>query len=137
MPLIQSDILGTECWNVGIGPGGPNAGFMESNIVRNTEGLTTFTGASGATVTTLADINTATYMWTGTSPANWVVTTPTSPYSGQIIQIATDTTITTGVSVLASSGQTLSAAYSGQTLTGNGSVEFRYASAVTKWFRMR
>lgn len=135
MPLIQTDITGQECWNVGVGPGGINAGFMESNIVRNTAGLSTFSGAG--TVTTPVTIDNSVYMWTGTSPTNWTLTTPASPYSGEILEIATDTTITTGVSLVASSGQTLSAAYSGQTLNGGASVEFRYSSSAAKWFKLR
>jgi len=132
--VTSSDISGNETWNVGIGPGGPNYGYMSANIVRNTQGLQVFSGTG--TIATQASIAVASYYWSGTAPTSWTLTTPTAPYDGEIVEIATDTLISTGITVTAGFG-TMNSAFSAQTLTANGSVEFRYSAANTKWYRLR
>jgi hypothetical protein len=131
-PVTQNNISGNECWNAGQGPGGPSS-FLCINLVRNGSGMRIISGA-GAVVSTTSNAD-GTLMWSGTAPTTWAITLPTPAFDGQMVTIATDTTLTTLVTVTAPAGQTLNGTFNSQTISANGSVEFRFNFATLKWFR--
>lgn len=133
--IVQNQLSGNECWNTGQGPGGPSFGWVCMYSARNGTALKTFSGSGVQTYT--AQVTDSTLYWTGTAPTSWTITTPPSPFDGEILQIATDTTLTTLVTLTANSGQTLNTTYSAQTLSAKTSVEFQYSLATSKWYQMR
>lgn len=130
--VTQNQITGNECWNAGQGPGGPS-NFLCINQVRNGTSMALFSG-SGAIVTPTTQSN-STLMWVGTAPTTWTITLPSPAFDGEIITVATDTTLTTLVTVNPGTGQTLNGTFSAQTISANGSVEFRFAQSTLKWYR--
>ena len=126
-------LSGNECWNAGQGPGGPSTGFVCSFLLN--EGIITTSGSGSATFQ--ATIYTNTIVWTGTAPTTWTVTTPVTPYNGQLLTLATDTTLTTLVTLTPNTGQTLSATFSAQTITAGTSAQWQYNAANTRWYRIR
>lgn len=89
---------------------------------------------SGAAVTTA---QVGTLIWTGTAPASWAVTLPSNPTSGSIVSLATDTTLTTLVTVTASSGDTIVAAFAAQTLTANTTaISWQFYGPTRTWYRI-
>jgi hypothetical protein len=136
-PVTQQNVTGNECWSAGQGPGGPSS-YLCLNIVRNGQAFTTFSG-SGAQTTAATQAN-ATLMWTGTAPTTWTVTLPNPAFDGEIVEVGTDTTLTTNVTVQAAStpqSQTMAATFTSQTVTAGASVEFRFSYPLLKWWRMR
>src|SRR5438034_2255596 len=116
------------------GPGGPSI-FVPIGELRNATGLKTFSGSGAQTYQMLP--SDSTLFWIGTAPTTWTITTPVTPYDGQILQLATDTTLTTMVTLTPATGQTLQATFSSQTLTAGTSLEWMYVLATTKWQRIR
>lgn len=131
----QNQITGNECWNAGQGPGGISTGYVCTFLLRNGAALKTFSGSGAQTYT--ATPQDSTLYWTGTAPTTWTITTPATPFDGEILQIGSDTTLTTLVTVTANSGQSLNTTFSSQTVTAKTSVEFQYSAASTKWYQMR
>jgi hypothetical protein len=134
-PLVQNTFSGNECWNAGQGPGGPSTGFVCTAQMRNGQGLILFSGSGSFTTT--ATIANATYYWVGTAPTTWTITLPANAFDGEIVEIGTNTTLTTMVTVSANTGQTLDGTFNNQTISANTSVEFRYNLSGTKWYRLR
>jgi hypothetical protein len=132
--IVPQTLSGNECWSAGQGPGGPSA-YVCAYQLRNGNAFTVYSG-SGA-VTTTATALQDTLFWTGTAPTTWTITTPAQPFDGENLIIATDTTLTTLVTLTANTGQTLNATYTSQTITAPGSVAFQYSAATTKWYRIR
>lgn len=133
--LISPILTGNEVIVAAVGgPGGPSI-FIPVGELRNATGMKTFSG-SGAQVYQMLPSD-STLFWIGTAPTTWTITTPVSPYDGQILQIATDTTLTSMVTVTPATGQTLQAAFSAQTVTAGTSLEWVYVIATTKWQRLR
>lgn len=116
------------------GPGGTSI-FIPTSELRNATGMKTFSGSGAQTYQMLP--SDSTLFWIGTAPTTWTITTPVAPYDGQILQIATDTTLTSMVTLTPASGQTLQAAFSAQTVTAGTSLEWIYVLATTKWQRLR
>lgn len=116
------------------GPGGQLQDVPAAQL-RNATALKTFSGAGAQTYT--ATTNDSTLYWVGTAPTTWTVTTPAAPYDGEILTLATDTTLTTMVTLTANTGQSLNSTYTSQTLTAKTSVEFQYSLATTKWYELR
>ena len=136
-PVTQQAVTGNECWNAGQGPGGTGT-FLCINQVRNGNGITTFSG-TGA-VATIATQNTGSAMWTGAAPTTWTITLPNPAFDGEVFQVGTDTTLTTMVTVQAGTtpqNQTMSAAFSAQTVTAGTSVLWQYSNTLSKWFKVR
>jgi hypothetical protein len=136
-PVAQNNVSGNECWNAGQGPGGPSQ-FLCVNLVRNGTALSLFSGA-GAFTTTATQAN-STLFWTGAAPTTWTITLPNPAFDGEIISVSTDTTLTTMVTVQAGTSpqnQTMSAAFSAQTVTAAASNEWQFNFANLKWFRIR
>lgn len=136
-PVTQNNVSGNECWSAGQGPGGPSS-FLCINLVRNGTALSLFSG-SGAVATTATQAN-STMLWTGTAPTTWTITLPNPAFDGEIVQVTTDTTLTTLVTVQAASSpqtQTMSATFSSQTVNAGASVEWQFNFANLKWFRLR
>lgn len=97
-------------------------------------GIRTISGSGAATVTTTP----GTLIWTGTAPTTWAVTLPPNPPSGTYCYIATDTTLTTRVTVTASSGDTLVASFASQTLTANVTVAgWQFYGPTQTWYRVQ
>ena len=134
-PVIQNSFSGNECWNAGQGVGGPTTGAICIAQARNGTGLQTFSG-SGAFTTTALYTNSTLY-WVGTAPTTWTITLPSPSFDGQIISVATDTTLTTMVTVTPATGQTMDGTFNAQTISANTSVEFQFSLAQLKWFRLR
>ena len=133
-----NNVSGNECWNAGQGPGGPSTGALCINLVRNGQAFNTFSG-SGAFTTAATQAN-STMMWTGTAPTTWTITLPNPAFDGEIVEVGTDTTLTTNVTVQAAStpqNQTMAATFTSQTVTAGSSAEFRFSFAALKWWRMR
>lgn len=135
----QNAVSGNECWNAGQGPGGPSTGFLCINQVRNGTGIAIITG-SGSATTTATQAN-STLMWHSTAPTTWTITLPNPAFDGQVIQVATDTTLTTMVTVQTTNTPqnqaTLSPTYSSQTLSANTSVEWQFNLATLNWYKLR
>jgi len=133
--LISNTLTGNEVIVGAIGgPGGPSL-FIPVGELRNATAMKTFSGAGTPTYQMLP--SDSTLFWIGAAPTSWTITTPVSPYDGQILQIATDTTLTTMVTLTPAAGQTLQAAFSAQTVTAGTSLEWIYTIATTKWQRLR
>jgi len=133
--LISTTLTGNEVVVAAIGgPGGPSV-FVPTGQLRNAAGMKTFSGSGAQTYQMLP--SDSTLFWIGTAPTTWTITTPVAPYDGQILQLATDTTLTTMVTLTAATGQSLQAAFSSQTLTAGTSLEWQYVIATTKWQRIR
>jgi hypothetical protein len=103
--------------------------------MRNGQAFTVVSG-SGTVAQTMLTTQ-ATLYWVGTAPTTWTVTTPTAPFDGEILQLGTDTTLTSMVTITANTGQSLDQAYTSQTLTAATSVEYQYSVGTTKWYRIR
>jgi hypothetical protein len=116
------------------GPGGSDDWASPQQLASGA-GLVTASG-SGAITYTMRNQD-STYYWTGTAPTTVTITTPAAPNDGQILTIATDTTLTTMVTLTANTGQTLNAAYTNQTLSAGTSVEWQYSAATAKWYKVR
>lgn len=132
--VSQNALSGNECWQAGQGPGGPGQ-YLCVSQVRNGTAFKLFSGAGAQTYTaTQAD---STLYWTGTAPTTWTITLPSPAFDGEIISVASDTTLTTLVSVVAGSGQTMNAAFTSQTISASTSTEFQFAVSTSKWYRLR
>jgi len=136
-PVAQNNVSGNECWNAGQGPGGPGS-FLCLNLVRNGAAINVTSG-SGAQ-TTLATQSAGTLMWSGTAPTSWTITLPNPAFDGEIVRLSTDTTLTTMVTVQAATtpqNQTMSAAFSAQTVTTGTTTAWQFNFATLKWFRLQ
>jgi hypothetical protein len=137
-PVTQNNLSGNECWSAGQGPGGSSS-FLCVNLVRNGSALTTFSG-SGA-FTTAGTQATSTYMWVGTAPTTWTITLPNPAFDGEIVQVATDTLLTTLVTVQSSTTPqnqvVLAPTFSAQTIAANASVEWQFNFANLRWIKIR
>jgi len=132
--VTQNSISGNECWSAGQGPGGP-ATFLCIPQVRNGAAFKLFSGAGAQTYTAVeAD---STLYWTGTAPTTWAITLPSPAFDGEIVTVASDTTLTTLVTVTAGSGQTMNATFNSQTISASASAEFQFAASTSKWYRLR
>lgn len=131
-PVTQNNLSGNECWSVGQGPGGPSS-FLCINLARNGSGMRIISGSGAVTTTTSAADGTL--MWSGAAPTTWSIPLPSPAFDGQMVTLATDTTLTTMVTVTAGTGQTLNQTYTSQTIAANASVEFRFNFALLKWYR--
>lgn len=97
-------------------------------------GIRTTSGSGSATSIATA----GTLVWTGTAPTTWTVTLPSNPPSGTYSYITTDTTLTTMVTVVAASGDTLVAAISNITLTANTTVAgWQFYGPTRTWYRIQ
>jgi hypothetical protein len=136
-PVGQNAISGNECWNAGQGPGGVTAGFLCVNQVRSSTGIQVVTGSGAAT--TAAGQNVGTLLWHTTAPTTWAVTLPNPAVDGQILRLSTDTTLTTMVTVTATTSpqnQTLHASFSSQTLTADTSVAWQFNLSLLQWVKI-
>lgn len=98
------------------------------------QAIRTISGSGAATTT----VQVGTTIWTGTAPTTWAVTLPPNPASGSFVFIGTDTTLTTMVTVTASSGDTLVAAFASQTLTANTTVPvWQFYGPTRTWYRIQ
>ena len=92
--------------------------------------------SAGAQTFTATQANSTLY-WTGTAPTTWTITLPSPAFDGEIVSVATNTTLTTLVTVNAGAGQTLDGTFNAQTIAANTSVEFQFNFAGLKWYRLR
>lgn len=134
--VAQNAISGNECWNAGQGPGGPSSGFLCINQVRNGAALLVVPSVTGNPTTSLTQANSTVY-WVGTAPTTWTVNAPVPAFDGEIVTIATDTTLTSMVTFVAGTGQSLNSSFSNQTISAKSSVEFQYSASTTKWYELR
>lgn len=127
-----SSLSGDEVVVVGQGVGGSGS-YVSINALRNGREIATKSGSGAATSVMTA--GQSTIIWKGTAPTTWTVTLPPAPPDGAIVTLGTDTTLTTMVTVQAASGDTLSAAVSGVTLTAKTNMTFVYNAADTTWYQ--
>jgi hypothetical protein len=116
-------------------PGQGTSIYAPVSQMRNATGFRTFSGSGS--FTTQALVTDSTLYWVGTAPTTWTVTTPASPVDGEILSLATDTTLTSKVTLTANTGQTLNTAFSGATINAASSVEFQFQLSSNKWFELR
>lgn len=133
--VTQNAISGNECWSAGQGPGGPSQ-FLCINQVRNGAALLVVPSVSGSPTTSMTQVNSTVY-WVGTAPTAWTVNLPSPAFDGEIATVATDTTLTSLVTVVAGSGQSLNSSFASQTISAKTSVEFQYSAGTTKWYELR
>lgn len=133
--VTQNAISGNECWNAGQGPGGPSQ-FLCINQVRNGAAFLVVPSVTGNPTTTLTQANSTVY-WVGTAPTTWTVNLPVPAFDGEIVSVGTDTTLTSMVTVVAGTGQSLNSTFSNQTISAKTSVEFQYSAGTTKWYELR
>ncbi len=129
-----TSLTGDEVFEVQEGVGGISA-FATVNTVRNARDVLTKSGSGSAT--SVMAVGQSTIIWVGSAPTTWTVTLPPAPPDGTIVTLGTDTTLTTMVTVQAASGDTLSAAVSGVTLTAKTGMQFVYNAANTTWYQIR
>jgi hypothetical protein len=150
--VVQNNVSGNEVWQVSQGPGGQGGAFS-INLSRNGTGFGIFCGtqqtingvANGCTAaagtgaaTTQATTAISTYYWHGTAPTSWTITTPTTPFDGEIISVASDTALTGAVTITPATGQVMgSGAISGATVGSKGSLEMQYNFATSSWWQLR
>lgn len=136
--VVQQTISGNEVWSVSQGPGGAGS-VIGINTVRNGIQFATTSGTGSATSTATGGV----LEWTGTAPTTWTVTTPKVAFDGEMIILATDTTLTTNVTLSAASGQSLHGTYSSMTITASTAgtaspnLEFTYHAANSTWYRIQ
>ena len=116
------------------GPGGSIVTIPVSQL-RNATAVNLKSGAGAQTYTALP--TDSLIYWVGTAPTTWTVTTPALPWDGQILQLGTDTTLTTLVTLTANTGQSLDTTFTSQTISAKTSAEFIYSASTTKWYQMR
>lgn len=131
--LSSTTLTGGEVVLAQVGIGGTGL-FIPVSEFRNASALKTFSGSGAQTYQ--ATVNDSTLYWVGTAPTTWTITTPVTPWDGEILQVGTDTTLTTMVTLTASTGQTLSSTFTNQTVTANTAVEWQYNLANTSWKRL-
>jgi len=129
------NLAGTETLEIAIGGGGGSGIYTTTGAMRNGTSFKTFTGSGTPAYTAL--ISDSTLYWVGTAPTSWTITTPAKPFDGEILTLATDTTLSSMVTLTANTGQSLNSSYSSQTLSAKTSVEFQYSVATTKWYELR
>lgn len=129
------NLNGTETIEITIGGGGGSGVYTTTGAIRNGTSFKTFSGSGAQTYTAL--ISDSTLYWVGTAPSSWTITTPAKPFDGEILTLATDTTLTSMVTLTANTGQSLNSSYTNQTISAKGSVEFQYSVATTKWYELR
>ena len=128
-------LTGNEVVQFAIGGPGGSIVVVPVSQLRNATGQKLFSGAGAQTYTALT---TDSFLyWVGTAPTTWTITTPVLPWDGQMIQIGTDTTLTTLVTLTANTGQSLDTTFTSQTVNAKTSVEFIYSASTTKWYQMR
>jgi len=132
--MTWASLPSNALFRVMAGPGGTED-FAFPNQITASAGLVVASG-SGAITYTMRPQD-STYFWTGTAPTTVTITTPAAPVDGQILTIATDTTLTTMVTLTANTGQTLNATYTNQTLSAGTSVEWQYSAGTAKWYKVR
>ena len=132
--ITSTTLTGNEVIVAAIGGPGGSSLFVPISEMRNATALKLFSGAGTPTYT--ATTNDSTLYWVGAAPTSWTITTPATPWDGEILQIGTDTTLTTMVTLTANTGQTLSSTFSSQTVTANTAVEWQYNLANTSWKRI-
>jgi hypothetical protein len=132
------NLTGNEVIEAAYGTGGPGGtGFFTTvYALRNATGFKPFVGLTGVQ-TYQALVTDSTLYWVGTAPTSWTITTPASPVDGEILTIATDTTLTSLVTLTANTGQSLNSTFSSQTISAKSSVEFQYSKTTTKWYELR
>jgi hypothetical protein len=131
-PVVQNAISGNEVLQTAQGVGGTGS-FIAINSLRGSEPITTQSGSGAATATATP----GSLCWVGTAPTTWAVTLPAAPVDGAYVRLCTDTTLTTMVTVTAGSGDTLTAAFTSQTLTANASwPSWQYKASTKIWYRI-
>lgn len=130
--IEQNQVSGNETFVAAQGPGGPS-NFIGINTIRNGSQFVTTTQTGAATSTAVG----GTLMWIGTAPTTWAVTLPAPAFDGEAVQLTTDTTLTTMVTVTAGTGQSLHATYASQTLTALTPVVFQYKASNSTWYRTK
>jgi hypothetical protein len=133
--ITSQTLTGNEVLTVAQGGPGGSSLFVPVSQMRNATALKTFSGAGAQTYTALS--TDSTLYWVGAAPTTWTVTTPAVPWDGEILTLATDTLLTTLVTLTANTGQTLNTAFTSQTIAAKASVEFQYSVATSKWYQMR
>jgi hypothetical protein len=128
--VVQPTISGNEVLLTQQGPGGAG-NFIGINTISNRSLMTTVSGTGAATSVAKG----GTLMWIGAAPTTWAVTLPSPVAEGTKVELDTDTTLTTMVTVTAGGSDSMHAAYSAQTLTALTPVVFQYHVSDTTWYR--
>lgn len=156
-PVVQNQLSGNECWNSGQGPGGPSAGFICTNVIRNSNAIVILTAVSGNI--TVGSSTNLTFQ-SGSSFGNFpsaglnviitaqpsvaTITMPPSPVvDGAIVKLCNGTNsafATNAVTVAANTNQTMvptGASVTLTTLAAASCVEYQFALANTSWYKVQ
>ncbi len=156
-PVVQNQLSGNECWNVGQGPGGPTIGFLCTNLIRNSNSDTLLSAVSGnmtigstTNVTLVSGSSWGNFPSAGLNliitaqPSAATITMPPSPVvDGAIVKICNGTNsafATNAVTVQANTNQTMVPTGAGVTLTtlaAASCVEYQFALANTSWYKVQ
>jgi hypothetical protein len=145
-PVVQNQVTGNECWQVGQGPGGPGA-FICLNTVRSTTANLALTVAGsftvGGTAAQAAVMEGGALIITA-QPAVATITMPANPVvDGAIVRICNGTNsafAANAVTVAANSGQTMvptGAAVTLTTLAANTCVAYIWNQAGLSWYKVQ
>lgn len=154
-PVVQNQVTGQECWQVGQGPGGPGQ-YICLNLTRSTTSNVVLTAVSGsftvgtATGTTVASGSNAANVADGGSviitaqPSVATITMPANPLvDGAVVRICNGTTsafATNAVTVAANTGQTMvptGASITLTTLAASTCVAYQFVQANTSWYKVQ
>ena len=154
-PISQNTLSGAECWNAGQGAGGPSAGFVCADILRNSTHVTALSAVSGnmvvgstTNVTLVSGSSWGQFPSAGgtiiitAQPSAATITMPPNPVSdGADVKICNGTNsafATNAVTVQANSNQTMvptGAAVTLTTLAAATCVEYQFVLANTSWYK--
>ncbi len=156
-PIVQNQLTGNECWNVGQGPGGQTVGFLCTNVIRNGNAVVLLSGisnnmtvGSSTNVTLVSGSSWGNFPSAGINmiitaqPSAATITMPPSPVvDGAIVKICNGTNSafsTNAVTVAANTNQTMvptGAAVTLTTLAAATCVEYQFALANTSWYKVQ
>ena len=133
--ITSVTLTGNEVVTAAIGGPGGSSIFVPVSQMRNAQGVTTTALTSGTINLTT---NTATLITTAAVSGAMTVNTPTSPWDGEIFELANGSGAanTATVTLTASSGQTVNGG-AVATQANQTSTEWRYSAGTTTWYRIR
>lgn len=138
--LAPGSFTGTETWVVALGGPGGTSEFVNTAMMRNTQGILTFAGGSAITMNN----NSADVCLTAQPAAAANITLPPNPFDGQVVEVINCTTsnfATNVFSILANSGGANATLLGGSialtTLGAGASRELRYSLVTNTWYTLR
>jgi hypothetical protein len=156
-PITQNQLTGNECWNAGQGAGGPTAGFLCTNVMRNGTANAVLSAMGGAiTIGAATNVTFVSGSGWGSFPSSGIntiitaqptagaITMPPSPVTdGAVVRICNGTNSawsTNVVTVAANTNQTMvptGAAVTLTTLAAATCVGYQFSLSNTSWYKVQ